>query len=606
VKPPIEGNKITGILKALGLVFGDIGTSPIYTVTVIFLLLKPAYETILGVTSLIIWTLVILVFLQYDFLAMSLSRRGEGGTIVLREILASLLKTKKRKTFITILSFLGVSLLMGDGVITPAISILSAVEGSALIPGLEHISKTTIVLIAAFIAIVLFSFQRKGTEKVAFAFGPLMLVWFFSIAFFGIVSITDAPQVLMAVNPYHGIRFLAENGWKGYIVLGEIILCATGGEALYADMGHLGSTPIRKAWIGVFVALVLNYLGQAAFLLTHPGAKNILYEMVVHHAKDLYIPFLLLSIAATVIASQAMISGMFSIVYQGITTRILPIFKVEYTSTERKSQIYIPSANFFLLFAVLFIMVEFTESSRLAAAYGLAVTGTMTFTGIMMTWIFALSKRPIPMFLALFVTLVDICFLGANFYKIPHGGYWSLILASIPFGMILLYTQGQKRLYKMMHFMPLDDFVHKFNMVYKTTPLIKGTALFLIKDVKEIPPYLVQIMFYHGIIYEENIFISIIKRDDPFGVTGFFKEDITKGFRVFEIQMGYMEVIDVEELLREAGVEERAVFYGLEDVTARNLIWKMFSLMKRITPTFIQFYKFPYKKLHGVLTKVEL
>jgi len=606
VKPAVQKNKASAVIKALGLVFGDIGTSPIYTVTVIFLLLKPSYETILGVTSLIIWTLVVLVFLQYDFLAMSLSRRGEGGTIVLREILASLLKTKKRKTFITILSFLGVSLLMGDGVITPAISILSAVEGSALIPGLEHISKATIVLIAAFIAIVLFSFQRKGTEKVAFTFGPIMLIWFGSIAFVGIVSITDAPQVLAAVNPYYGIRFLTDNGWKGYVVLGEIILCATGGEALYADMGHLGSTPIRKAWIGVFVALSLNYLGQAAFLVTHPEAKNVLYEMTFHYARHLYVPFLLLSIAATVIASQAMISGMFSIVYQGITTRILPIFKVEYTSTERKSQIYIPSTNWFLLFAVLFIMVEFTESSRLAAAYGLAVTGTMTFTGIMMTWIFALSKKPLAMILSLFVTLVDICFLGANFYKIPHGGYWSLILAAIPFGMILLYTQGQKRLYKMMQFMPVDDFVHKFNMVYKTTPLIKGTALFLIKDVKEIPPYLVQIMFFHGIIYEENVLISIIKRDDPFGVTGYFKEDVTSGLRVFEIQMGYMEVIDVEELLREAGVEERTVFYGLEDISARGLLWKMFSLMKRITPTFIQFYKFPYKKLHGVITKVEL
>jgi KUP system potassium uptake protein len=284
----------------------------------------------------------------------------------------------------------------------------------------------------------------------------------------------------------------------------------------------------------------------------------------------------------------------------------MPIFKVDYTSTERKSQIYIGSVNWFLLFAVLFIMVEFGESSHLAAAYGLAVTGTMTLTGIMMVWIFSLKKKPLLSLFALFITVIDIVYLCSNFYKIPHGGYWSLILASVPLVMILLYTQGQKRLYKMMHFMPIDDFLHKFKMVYKTTPLIKGTALFLIKDVKEIPPYIVQIMFYHGIIYEENVFISIIKRDDPFGVTGFFKEDITGGLRVFEIQMGYMEMIDVEELLREAGIEERTVFYGLEDISARSVVWKMFSLIKRITPTFIQFYKFPYKKLHGVLTKVEL
>ncbi len=597
---------ISGIVKALGLVFGDIGTSPIYTVTVIFLLLKPTYDNILGVASLIIWTLVVLVFLQYDFLAMTLSRRGEGGTIVLREILVSLLKTKKRKTVITVLSFLAVSLLMGDGVITPAISILSAVEGSALIPGLENISKASIVLVSALIAVILFSYQRKGTEKVAFSFGPIMVVWFSSIALFGMMSIVKSPQVLTAINPWHGIRFLAENGWQGYFVLGEIILCATGGEALYADMGHLGSAPIRKSWTGVFVCLSINYLGQAAFLMTHPGSKNVLFEMVFHQARQLYVPFLVTSIAATVIASQAMISGMFSIVYQGITTRIMPIFKVDYTSVERKSQIYIPSVNWFLLFAVLFIMVEFTESSRLAAAYGLAVTGTMTFTGIMMTWIFHLSKKPLLMVLSIFVTAVDVCFLGANLHKIPFGGYWSLILASIPFVMILLYTEGQKKLYKRMHFMPIEEFVRKFNMVHGTSAVIKGTALFLIKDAKEVPPYIVQTMFYHGIIYEQNILLSILKRDDPFGVTGFFREDITKGLRVFEIQMGYMEVIDVEELLKDAGIEERTVLYGLEDIASRNLMWKTFSLIKRITPTFIQFYNFPYKKLHGVITKVDL
>ena len=603
---PNQASTLSGLVKAAGLVFGDIGTSPIYTVTVIFLLLRPAHDTVLGVTSLIIWTLVVLVFLQYDFLAMSLSRRGEGGTVVLREILVSLLKSKKGTTLITILSFLGVSLLMGDGVITPAISILSAVEGSALIPGLEHISKTAIVLISAIIAIALFSFQSKGTEKVAFAFGPIMAIWFISLSFFGIMAILDSPHIIAAINPYYGIRFLMENGWKGYVVLGEVILCATGGEALYADMGHLGSTPIRKAWTGVFLSLALNYLGQGAFLINHPEAKNVLFEMAFHYMRSLYVPFLLLSISATVIASQAMISGMFSIVYQGITTRIMPIFKVDYTSIERKSQIYIGSVNWFLLFAVLFIMVEFEESSRLAAAYGLAVTGTMTLTGIMMTWIFTLKKKPFLALLSLFVTFVDLSFLGANFYKIPHGGYWSLILGSLPFGMILLYTQGQKKLYRTMEFMPLEDFLHKFNMVYRTTPQIKGTALFLIKDIKEIPPYLVQIMFFHGIVYEDNIFVSVIKRDDPFGVTGFFGKDIATGLRVYEVQMGYMEVIDVEELLRQAGIEERTVFYGLEDITSENLIWKTFSLIKRMTPTFIQFYKFPYKKLHGVLTKVEL
>lgn len=595
-----------GIIRALGLVFGDIGTSPIYTVTVVFLILPHTPDNIMGVMSLILWTMTILVSLQYVMLAMSLSRRGEGGTIVLKEILASLLKSKRKTAFVTVLSFVGVALLMGDGVITPAISILSAVEGSALIPGLEHISKTAIVLISALIAVFLFSVQFKGTEKVAFAFGPIVAIWFASLAFFGIVSILEAPRVLLAVNPYYGIRFLAENGWTGYLVLGEIFLCATGGEALYADMGHLGAKPIRHGWMIAFCALSLNYMGQGAFLMTHPGAKTLLFEMVLHHAKNVYVPFLVLSIAATVIASQAMISGMFSVVYQGITTRIMPIFNVSYTSIERRSQIYIASVNWFLLFAVIFIMVEFGESSRLAAAYGLAVTGTMTLTGIMMAWIFYKKKRHVLSLICVFIMAVDAAYLGSNIYKIPHGGYWSLILASIPFSMVLLYTQGQKKLYRTMNFMPLVEFLRKFTMVYSATPRIKGTALFLLKDVKEIPPYIVQIMFFHGIIYDDNIFLSIIKRDDPFGVTGYFKEEIAPGLRAFEVQMGYMEIVDVEEILREAGIEERTVFYGLEDITGKNLIWKAFSLLKRITPTFIQFYKFPYKKLHGVLTKVAM
>lgn len=595
-----------GIIRSLGLVFGDIGTSPIYTITVVFLLLKPTHDNILGVLSLIVWTLLTLVTIQYAWLAMSLSRRGEGGDIVLREIFLSLSGSRKKMLFIAVLPIISVSLLIGDGVITPAISILSAVEGSRLIPGLKNLPNLSIVFIAGIIAIILFSFQRKGTEKVAGAFGPIMVVWFSSLALVGVTSILESPEILKALNPYYGLKFLADNGFMGFIALGEIILCATGGEALYADMGHLGGKPIRQAWSGVFVALVLNYLGQGAFLLRHPEAKTILFEMAFHYAEILYIPFLLLSITATVIASQAMISAMFSIVYQGINTRIMPMFKVDYTSIERRSQIYLGSVNWFLLISVLFIMFEFKQSSSLAAAYGLAVTGTMSITGAMMALIFYLKKKPLLSAISVLVTCIDVAYFTANFYKIPHGGYWSLILASIPLAMIILYTKGQKRLFKNMNFMPLEEFLHKFKRVYETTEKIKGTALFLIRDAKEIPFYITQTMFYHGILYEDNIFVSIIKRDDPFGVTGFFKENLVKGLRVFEIQMGYMEVVDIEEILREAGVEERSVFYGVEEITTNNPIWKAFYFIKRNTSTFIRFYRFPPKKLHGVITKVEL
>lgn len=600
-EPPIKR-----IIKSLGLVFGDIGTSPIYTLTVIFLLTKPTQQNVMGVLSLIVWTLIILVTVEYAWLAMSLGKKGEGGTIVLKELLVPLLKSGRKAAFVALLSFIGISLLIGDGVITPAISILSAVEGLLLIPDFEHARQEMLIFIAAVIAITLFAFQRKGTEKVAGAFGPLMALWFSSLAISGFVSILQVPSVVNAINPYYAFKFLYENGIAGFFVLSEVILCATGGEALYADMGHLGRKPIIRAWYFVFAALLLNYLGQGAFVIKHPDAKNVLFEMIFHQATVLYIPFLVLSIIATVIASQAMISGMFSIVYQGIQTRVMPMFKVDYTSAELRAQIYIGTVNWFLLVSVLFIMYEFRESSRLAAAYGLAVTGTMTLTGIMMTWIFHLKKRPMLAFISLLVTIVDIAYLGANFYKIPHGGYWSLILASIPFLTIVLYTRGQRRLYRMMKFMPLEEFLNKFTKAYPTLPKIKGTALFLIRDVREIPFYITQTMFYHGIIYEDNIFVSIIKRDDPFGVTGYFKEDITQGLRLFEIQYGYMELVDVEEILREAGIDEKAIFYGIEDIHTRSVIWQAFSIIKKITPAFVQFYKLPSRKLHGVLTRIEM
>jgi KUP system potassium uptake protein len=594
------------IVQSLGLVFGDIGTSPIYTLTVIFLITKPTEANVIGVLSLIFWTLVLLVTVQYAWLAMSLGHRGEGGTIVLREILVPMLRSGRKVAFITMLSFIGISLIVGDGVITPAISILSAVEGILLIPGLESTGETTLIAIAGLIAIVLFSIQKKGTEKVAGTFGPLMVVWFAALTFSGLASIVQVPGVIKAVYPGYAVRFLIENGMAGFFVLSEVILCATGGEALYADMGHLGREPIVRAWSFVFFALVINYLGQGAFLIGHAGAKNILFEMVFHQAEILYIPFLVLSIAATIIASQAMISGMFSIVYQGMTTRVMPLFKVGYTSHERRSQIYIAFVNWFLLGAVLFIMLEFRKSSNLAAAYGLAVTGTMTITGIMMTWIFLLRGKLGRAAVASFVTIITAAFLVSNTYKIPHGGYWSLIIAAIPLAIILLYTRGQRKLYYALQPLSLEVFLLSYNQIYASVPRIRGTALFFAKDAQDIPPYVVHTMFKNNIIYEDNIIVSIVRREDPFGVTGYFKDDLAPGLRSFEIQMGYMEMPDVEEILREADIHEKTIFYGVEDITATNIMWQAFSVIKKLTPNIVQFFKLPANKLHGVVTRVEM
>jgi KUP system potassium uptake protein len=598
---------LQAITKSLGLVFGDIGTSPIYTLTVIFLLLKPTADNVMGVLSLVVWTLIILVSIEYAWLAMSLGEKGEGGTIVLRGILIRLLKTGRGAVFITILTFIGISLLVGDGVITPAISILSAVEGILLIPGLNETKQMTLIYIAGGIAILLFAFQKKGTEKVAGAFGPLMLLWFFVLAVSGIISIIKVPSVWKAINPYYAVTFLYQNGLAGFFVLSEVILCATGGEALYADMGHLRRKPIIRAWYFVFCALLLNYLGQGAFILSNAGhSSNILFGMIFHQSFLLYIPFLILSIIATIIASQALISGMFSVVYQGINTRLMPLFKVEYTSTELRSQIYIGFVNWFLLISVLFIMFQFRESSRLAAAYGLAVTGTMTLTGIMMTAIFYLRKENLKAIIAFLVTLVDLAFLTSNMYKIPHGGYWSLIIAAIPLAIIMIYTGGQRKLYRTIRPLKLDVFLHSYNEVYQALSKIKGTALFFARDMRKVPSYIVHTMFMNNIIYEDNIIVSITTLDEPFGVESHFKDDLAPGLRAFEIQMGYMEVVDIEQLLKKAGINEKGIFYGLEEIATRNIIWKIFSMIKRLAPPFVQFQDLPPNKLHGVVTRIEL
>jgi KUP system potassium uptake protein len=595
-----------GIMKSMGLVFGDIGTSPIYTLTVIFAITKPTEENIFGILSLIVWTLVILVTVEYAWLAMSLGRKGEGGTIVLKEILVRLLKGGRYLGVVSFLSFIGVSLLLGDGVITPAISILSAVEGLVLIPACADLSQNTLIFFAACVAITLFVFQYKGTDKVARLFGPLMVLWFLALSVSGLIAIAGHPGIIKAVSPWYAIKFFMNNGMSGFFVLSEVILCATGGEALYADMGHLGRKPILRAWYYVFVALIINYLGQGAFLLSHPDAKNTLFGMVQSQSQFLYIPFLILTVLATVIASQALISGVFSIVYQGITTRIMPLMKVDYTSSHLKSQIYIGSVNWFLMILVIFIMLLFKKSDNLAAAYGLAVTGTMAITGIMMTLIFANTTKKWKVPIALFVTIIDFIFLIANLNKLPHGGYWSLILAGLPFGTILIWTKGQRALYRALRPLDAETFLLSYEQIYAKGRNIPGTGLFFTREWNVVPPYVVHCMIRSNIIYERNVFISIMRTDEPFGIGSKLTTARGTGLESYEIYAGYMEVIDIEGLLKKNGIAEKVIFYGVEDIATNNPVWKAFSVIKKLTPNFVQFNKLPVSKLQGVLTRVEM
>jgi len=593
------------IIQAMGLVFGDIGTSPIYTFTVIFLTTKVTPENIISILSLIIWTLLLIVTAQYTWLAMSLSQRGEGGTIVLNEVLRKLFKGARSIAFFSFLTYIGISLLIGDSVITPAISILSAVEGLRLVHCLHCIPQYIILLITLIIAIGLFAIQKKGTEHISKIFGPIMLLWFLALGISGLASLSHHLIILEAFNPMHGLRFVTHNGLPGFFVLSEVILCATGAEALYADMGHLGRKPITQAWGVVLLVLMANYLGQGAFLLTHPNSKDILFEMIFSQCRFLYVPFLITSILATIIASQAMISGLFAIIYQGINTRILPLFKVEYTSEKIHSQIYIATANWFLLFFVILVILMFKESANLASAYGFAVTGTFTITGIMVSIIFFLKRKYFHFLVALILTFNDFAFFLATFSKIYTGAYWSILIAMIPLSLIILYVEGQKTMYKSITLMDKEDFLEKYEELYSEVSKIEGKALFFARGIDKVPPYVVQTMFINNIIYTENIFIQINKTNDAFGLH-YDLSNVSKGLNILKIDVGYMEMFRLENVLKVLNIEEKAIFYGVEDIETNNFFWHIFSIIKKVTPTFVSFYNLPVNKIHGVVTQVKM
>ena len=596
-----------GVVRSMGIVFGDIGTSPIYTLTVVFALTPRTQDSVLGILSLVVWTLLILVTAEYAWLAMSLSYKGQGGEIMLREILSKALKPGRKLAFAGFLAFVGVSLLLGDGVITPAITILSAVEGILLVPGLENVRLEILILIAVTIAVVLFAVQSRGVDKVAGVFGPVMAVWFICLAVTGLTSVVTMPGILKAVNPYYAFKFLSENGLAGFFVLSEVILCATGGEALYADMGHLGKKPILHAWYFVFAAVLLNYMGQGVFAIAHPEVKYLLFGMVQHQASYLYIPFLLLTVLATIIASQAIISGTFSVVYQGITTRIMPLMKVAYTSSQMKSQIHIPVVNWTLMCAVIFMILIFQKSENLAAAYGMAVTGSMTITGLMMILVFSqIKKMKWKLPIAIIVTSIAFMYFVATLSKLPHGAYWSLILAAIPLTMILVWTKGQKRLFKSLRPLDLETFLISYEQIYAKGRNIAGTALYFCRGYQMISPYIVHSIFRSNIIYERNVLISISRTDEPFGVKAQMKQDLAPGLEALEIEAGYREILDIEGLIKEQGIQEKVIFYGVEDIVTRNPIWRIFSLIKRITPNFVQFSKLPPSRLQGIVTRVEM
>lgn len=594
------------VIKALGVVYGDIGTSPIYTLAVIFALIAPTRENIFSVLSFIFWTLTFLVTIQYGWLATSLSKRGEGGTVVLVQLLLPYLKSAKAVSIISIMGYVGISLMIGDGVITPAISILSAVEGVVLIPGYEHTPKLVLLFIASIIAFTLFYIQKKGVEHIASAFGPIMVVWFLILGLVGLWNILQESFILKAINPFYALHFLLNHPVVSFIMLADVILAATGGEALYADMGHLGRLPILKGWLFAFGSLVLSYFGQGAFIISHTQAvSSPLFEMTKNFLPAIYTSFLILTIIATIIASQAMISGIFAVLYQAMTTRIFPHFKVDYTSHELRTQIYVNSVNWFLFFCVILMLFIFEESSKLAAAYGLAVTGAMSITGVLMSLIFWFQKRWLQFCFSILSGVMSFMFFASCTLKIPHGGYWSLLIASVPLFIVILYTEGQQRLYNSLAPTDKESFLKEYMTRYLSGSKITGTALFFARHYDAIPAYIPKTMFENGIMYERNI-ITIIKTTTlPHGVNMEVTK-IAEGLDLMVIHLGYMEILDIESMLNNEGINERAIFYGQDEIVPSNIFWSIFAMVKNLSPSFVHFYDFPSSKIIGVARRVEM
>lgn len=542
----------TLVLGAIGVVFGDIGTSPLYALKETFAGGHPLpviEANILGVLSLMFWTIMLLVSLKYVTIIMRADNRGEGGSLALLALVSELTaKRPKTKWFITALGVFAAALFFGDGMITPAISVLSAVEG------LDVISpqfKNLIIPITLVVLTGLFFIQKSGTGVVGLAFGPVMILWFVCLGTFGILSIAQSPQVLWAINPVYAWQFLIADPWVSFLALGAIVLSITGGEALYADMGHFGKSPIRLAWFYfVLPALVLNYFGQGALLLQNPHAiENPFYLLAPAWA---LIPMVLLATAATVIASQAVISGAFSIANQSVQMGFLPRMEIRQTSDKAQGQIYVPFTNWTLYLAVIFLVLTFQSSSNLAAAYGIAVTGTMTITTILIAFVMVLYWRwsltlVIPLISILFIA--DFTFLAANAMKIPQGGWFPIAVAIVSFTLLTTWKRGRKLLFEEIErkAVPLQLVLDDADNINR----VPGTAVFLTNIGEGAPSALLHNLKHNQVLHERNILLTVIIEDKPYVTNGnrLLIDDLGKNFYRVRIFYGFMEMPDLPAAL---------------------------------------------------------
>ncbi len=610
-------------LGALGVVYGDIGTSPLYALKEVFHAghVPATPDNILGVLSLIFWTMTIVVSLKYVLLILRADNNGEGGLIAMLALATHAVRERPalRQTLMTVGLF-GTAIFYGDGVITPAISVLSAVEGLEVAsPGLHSwILPITLVVLTG-----LFSVQRFGTGGIGKAFGPITLVWFGALIALGLPHIIDNPAILVALNPVHALEFFAHQPLIAFIALGAVVLCVTGGEALYADMGHFGKRPIRIAWYGlVMPALVINYFGQGAMLLANPAAiDNPFYQMAPEWA---LLPLICLATAATVIASQALITAAFSVTKQAIQLGILPRMHIKHTSVRDTGQIYVPFVNWGLYVFIVLAVALFKSSSSLASAYGIAVTMDMTITTIMTFYVIRYGwKYPLSLCLAAtgFFFVIDVAFFASNLLKLFGGGWFPLVIGIGMFTLMVTWQQGRKLMSERLRDEAID--LNSFlDAVFISPPLrVSGTAVFLSSEQGLTPNALLHNLKHNKVLHEHNLFVTVHHHDVPW--VGFDKriEMQPLGHDCWQIMLnfGFKNDPDVPEalnLLQGRGVPLDPMdtsYFLSRDIVIPTMgegmaMWreKLFASMHRNSAAAADFLNLPSNRIVELGAKVEI
>jgi KUP system potassium uptake protein len=623
---PATGKRLAFLtLTALGVVYGDIGTSPLYALRECFKAeygIHPTPANIVGVLSLIVWTLILVVSVKYIVFILRADNRGEGGILSLLALLLQRERRgedRKRRMILVVLGLFGAALLTGEGVITPAISVLSAVEGLEVgAPALARL----VVPVTLVILFVLFMAQRYGTSRVGSALGPIMLLWFITIGTLGAREIIQTPEVIRALNPWYGVRFFLDHGVAGFLTLGAVVLCITGCEALYADMGHFGKRPIRIAWFtAALPALMLNYFGQGALLLRSPSAASNPFYLLA--PPGFQWPLLIIATAAAIVASQALISGAFSLTQQSIQLGYSPRMQIIHTSEREAGQIYIPEINKALMVGCLLLVVAFRSSSALSAAYGIAVTGAMAITSMMFgivarqRWNWPLS-RVIALTTAFLV--IDLSFFAANVIKIEHGGWVPLLLAIGIYTLMSTWKRGRQQLGRLQdsNAMPIDTFL---TSISRNPPArVKGTAVFMTSSPEGVPVVLLHHLKHNKMLHETVILLSVQTRGIPeVGRDHIVQfKQLGQGFYRVVANYGFMQSPNIPEVLAAVAAQgvsippmDTSYYLGRERLVltghAQMSRWRkaLFAIMSRNARSATEFFQIPPNRVIELGAQIE-